>query len=152
MINGIEAARQIRARLPDTEIVIFTTHDNDALVRELLEAGVRAYLVKPDANKYLIAAVDSLVKHRPVFNDHVSEHLLKSYLAPVRLRRDTLTARERIIIYQIAEGHSHKEVAKILNLSVKTVESHRATVMRKLNLTSTAAIVRYAIRNKLVEP
>jgi DNA-binding NarL/FixJ family response regulator len=151
VINGIEAARQIRARLPDTEIVIFTTHDNDALVRELLEAGVRAYLVKPDANKYLIAAVDSLVKHRPFFNDHVSEHLLKSYLAP-RLRRDTLTARERIIIYQIAEGHSHKEVAKILNLSVKTVESHRATVMRKLNLTSTAAIVRYAIRNKLVEP
>jgi DNA-binding NarL/FixJ family response regulator len=151
VINGTEATRQIRARLPNTEILIFTMHDSDALVRELLEAGARAYLLKSDANKYLIAAVDSLVNHRPFFTGQVSEELLKSYLAP-RLRRDTLTARERIIIYQIAEGHSNKEIAEILNLSVKTIESHRTTAMCKLNVTSTAAIVRYAIRNKLVEP
>jgi len=152
LINGIEAARQIRARLPDTEILIFTGHDSDLLVRELLEAGVRAYLLKSDPNKHLIAAAESLVNHTPFFMGRVSEQLLESYLVPGSLRRDTLTPRERLIVHQIAEGHRTKEIAEILNLSVKTIESHRAAAMRKLNLTSTAAVVRYAIRNKLIEP
>jgi len=152
VINGIEAIRQILARLPDVEVLVFTMHDSDLLVREVLGAGARAYLLKSDANKYLIAAVESLINHKPFFTSHVSEQLLKSYLAGGQLSRDALTPRERVVIHLMAEGHSNKEMSKVLNLSVKTIESHRATAMRKLNITSTAAIVRYAIRNKFIEP
>jgi DNA-binding NarL/FixJ family response regulator len=153
VINGIEATRQIRARLPDAQIMIFTMHDSDVLVGELLEAGARAYLLKSDAKQYLIAAVESLINKKPFFTGRVSEQLLKSYLTALPLRGEgMLTPRERLVVQLISEGHSNKEIGTILNLSVKTIESHRATAMRKLNVTSTAAIVRYAIRNKLVEP
>jgi DNA-binding NarL/FixJ family response regulator len=153
VINGIEATRQIRARLPEAEILIFTMHDSDILVGELLEAGARAYLLKSDAKQYLVAAVESLANHKPFFTGRVSEQLLKSYLTTLPLRGEgTLTPRERLVVQLISEGHSNKQIGTILNLSVKTIESHRATAMRKLNVTSTAAIVRYAIRNKLVEP
>jgi DNA-binding NarL/FixJ family response regulator len=153
IINGVEVTRQIRARLPTAEILIFTMHDSDVLVRELLEAGARAYLVKSQANQFLTAAVESLVNHRPFFTGRVSEQLLEACLtARLRSSGNALSPRERIIVQLIAEGHSNKEMAAVLNLSVKTVESHRATAMRKLNVTSTAGIVRYAIRNRLVEP
>jgi len=153
VINGIEATRQIRSRLPDAEILIFTMHDSDILVGELLEAGARAYLLKSDAKQYLVAAVESLVNHKPFFTGRVSEQLLRSYLTSLPGRSEgTLTPRERLVVQLISDGHSNKEIGTILNLSVKTIESHRATAMRKLNVTSTAAIVRYAIRNKLVEP
>lgn len=153
VINGVEATRQIRARLPNVEVLIFTMHDSDILVGELLEAGARAYLLKSDARQYLVAAVESLVNHKPFFTGRVSEQLLKSYLRALPQRGEgTLTPRERLVVQLISEGHSNKEIGTILNLSVKTIESHRATAMRKLNVTSTAAIVRYAIRNKLVEP
>ncbi len=153
VINGIEATRQIRSRLPDAEILIFTMHDSDILVGALLEAGARAYLLKSDAKPYLVAAVESLVNHKPFFTGRVSEQLLRSYLTALPARGEgTLTPRERLVVQLISEGHSNKEIGTILNLSVKTIESHRATAMRKLNVTSTAAIVRYAIRNKLVEP
>jgi DNA-binding NarL/FixJ family response regulator len=153
VINGIEVTRQVHARLPNVEILIFTMHDSDVLVRELLEAGARAYLLKSDAKQYLVAAVESLVDHKPFFTGRVSEQLLDSYLmGQPRKSESTLSPRERLIVQLIAEGHGNKEMASILNLSVKTIESHRATAMRKLNVTSTAAIVRYAIRNKLVEP
>jgi DNA-binding NarL/FixJ family response regulator len=153
VINGIEATRQIRARLPDAEVLIFTMHDSDTLVGEMLQAGARAYLLKSDAKQYLIAAVESLANHQPFFTGRISEQLLKSYLATYPLRgAGTLTPRERLVVQLISEGNSNKEIGAILNLSVKTIESHRATAMRKLNVTSTAAIVRYAIRNKLVEP
>jgi DNA-binding NarL/FixJ family response regulator len=153
VINGVEATRQIRSRVPGAEVLIFTMHDSDVLVGELLEAGARAYLLKSDAKQYLVAAVESLVNHKPFFTGRVSEQLLKSYLSALPLRGEgTLTPRERLVVQLISEGHSNKEIGTILNLSVKTIESHRATAMRKLNVTSTAAIVRYAIRNKLVEP
>ena len=153
ILNGVEATRQIHARLPKAEILIFTMHDSDVLVRELLEAGARAYLLKSDAKQYLVAAVQSLVNHKPFFTGRVSEQLLDAYLAAHPVKGEgALSPRERLIVQLIAEGHGNKEMAAILNLSVKTVESHRATAMRKLNVTSTAAIVRYAIRNKLVEP
>jgi len=153
IINGVEATRQIRARLPKAEILIFTMHDSDVLVGELLQAGARAYLLKSDAKQYLVAAVESLVNHKPFFTGRVSEQLLETYLtANPRKGEGALSPRERTIVQLISEGHGNKEMAAILNLSVKTVESHRATAMRKLNVTSTAGIVRYAIRNKLVEP
>ena len=153
VMNGIEATRQIHARLPKAEILIFTMHDSDVLVGELLDAGARAYLLKSDAKQYLIAAVESLVNHKPFFTGRVSEQLLDSYLTTRSGRAEgVLSPRERMIVQLIAEGNGNKEMAALLNLSVKTIESHRATAMRKLNVTSTAGIVRYAIRNKLVEP
>jgi DNA-binding NarL/FixJ family response regulator len=153
IMNGVEATRQIRARVPSAEILIFTMHESDVLVRELLQAGARAYLLKSEASQYLIAAVESLINHQPFFTGRVSEHLLDACLATHPRRGDgALSPRERMVVQLIAEGHGNKEMAAILNLSVKTVESHRATAMRKLNITSTAGIVRYAVRNKLVEP
>src|SRR5262249_1453798 len=143
VINGIEATRQIRARVPNAEILIFTMHDSDVLVGELLEAGARAYLLKSDAKQYLVAAVESLVNHKPFFTGRVSEQLLKSYLTSLPLRAEgTLTPRERLVVQLISEGHSNKEIGGILNLSVKKIESHRATEVGKLNGTSTPDMLR----------
>jgi DNA-binding NarL/FixJ family response regulator len=153
LMNGVEATRQIRSRLPEAEILIFTMHDSDVLVGELLEAGARAYLLKSDAKQYLIAAVEALAEHKPFFTGRVSEQLLNSFLASQQKKDEVaLSPRERVIVQLIAEGHGNKEMGEILNLSVKTIETHRAAAMRKLNLKSTAALVRYAIRNRLVEP
>jgi DNA-binding NarL/FixJ family response regulator len=149
LINGIEVTRQIRSRLPKTEVLIFTMHDNEALIDDLLRAGAKGFVLKSDAKAELLAAIDSLANHRPFFTSRVSEALLKSfnkdreYLA--------LTPRERQIVQLIAEGHTNKGIATTLNISLKTVESHRAAVMDKLNVSSAAELVRYAIRNKLVE-
>jgi DNA-binding NarL/FixJ family response regulator len=152
-MNGIEATRQIRARVPETEVLIFTMHDSDALVGEVLQAGARAFLLKTDAQHYLIAAVESLAGHKPFFTGRLSEKLLDTFLSAQGLHNaPVLSPRERVVVQLIAEGNSNKEMSGILNLSVKTIETHRAAAMRKLNLTSTAALVRYAIRNKLIEP
>ena len=153
LINGIEATRQIRARVPKTEILIFTMHDSEALVGELLEAGARAYLLKSDAKQYLLTAVESLANHKSFFTGKISEKLLNSFLSSRHRTSDTdLSPRERTVVQLIAEGHSNKEIGGVLNLSVKTIETHRAAAMRKLNISSTAALVRYAIRNKIIEP
>jgi len=153
VMNGVEATRQIRARLPTAEILIFTMHDSDALIGELLDASARGYLLKSDAKQHLIAAVESLADHEPFFTGRVSQRLLETFLSKQPGRIDpSLSPRERVVVQLIAEGHSNKEMSDILDLSVKTIEAHRAAAMRKLNVTSTAAIVRYAIRNKLAEP
>jgi DNA-binding NarL/FixJ family response regulator len=152
LANGIEVTRQIRARNPKTEILIFTMHDNETLVQELLKAGARGYLLKSDAKRHLIGAIESLVAHKPFFTAKVSETLLESFLERPSKQRSTLTNRERGVVQLIAEGYTNKQIAYLLNISLKTVETHRAAVMRKLNLSSSAALVRYAIRNKIVEP
>jgi DNA-binding NarL/FixJ family response regulator len=151
LMNGIEATRQIRARVPGTEVLIFTMHDTATLVREVLEAGARGFLLKSDARKFLIAAVESLVAHKPFFTGKVSETLLESYLANGTAPDSMLTTRETSVVQLIAEGHTNKRIADLLAISQKTVETHRASAMRKLNLDSTAALIRYAIRNKIVE-
>ena len=128
-------------------------HDSDVLLAEMLEAGARAYLLKSDAKQYLIAAVASLADHKPFFTGRASEQLLGNFLANHQGKTDVaLSPRERVIVQLIAEGHSNKKMSEILSLSIKTIETHRAAAMRKINVTSTAGIVRYAIRNKLVEP
>jgi len=153
LINGVEATRQIRKRNPQVEVLIFTMHDSEALVGEVLEAGARAYLLKSDATQYLISAIEALSVHKPFFSGQVSEKLLETYLLTQKGKLGAvLSPRERIVVQLIAEGHGNKQMSSILNLSIKTIESHRAAAMRKLNVTSTAGIVRYAIRNKLVEP
>lgn len=151
MINGVEATRQIRLRVPTVEVLIFTMHESEGLMRELLEAGARGYLLKSDAKNYLIDAIESLAAHRPFFTAKVSDTLLEAYLARSSTTETVLTSRERGVVQLIAEGHSNKQIANVLSISVKTVESHRAAVMRKLNLSSAAAVVRYAVRNKIVE-
>ncbi|RDI57177.1 response regulator [Microvirga subterranea] len=152
LMNGADATREIRAARPQTEVLIFTMHESEPLLRELLEAGARGYLLKSDARRFLIAAVESLSNHKPFFTGKVSETLLNAYLSHGRVGDGTLTTRERSVVQLIAEGHSNKEVAQILGVNLKTVESHRAAAMRKVNVNSTATLVRYAIRNKLVEP
>jgi DNA-binding NarL/FixJ family response regulator len=152
LINGVEATRQIRKRQPRTEVLVFTMHDSEALVREVLEAGARGYLLKSDARQHLIAAIQALAVHKPFFSGQVSEKLLETYLLTQKgAYPAVLSARERVVVQLIAEGHSNKEMGSILNISIKTIESHRAAAMRKLNVGSTAGLVRYAIRNKLIE-
>jgi DNA-binding NarL/FixJ family response regulator len=149
MMNGGEATRQIQIRLPNVAIMVLTIHKSDVLVGQLLDAGARAYVLKSDANRHLVAAVESLVHGRPFFNGQVSEQLLE--WAKHREKKSLLSPREQEVIQLIAEGHRTKGMAALLSLSVKTVESHRASAMQKLNLTSTAALVRYAFRNKLAD-
>ena len=151
LMNGIEVTRQIRARLHGTEVLIFTMHDSDTLVEQLLNAGARGYLLKSDANKNLVEAVESLINHRPFFTSKVSAALLNSFLARPGRSELVLTNRERGVVQLIAEGYTNKQIGELLHISLKTVESHRAAAMRKLNLNSSAALVRYAIRNRIVE-
>jgi DNA-binding NarL/FixJ family response regulator len=150
--NGIDVTRQIRVQLPRTEVLIFTMHDSEALIAELLQAGARGYLLKSDANLYLIAAIEALSLHKPYFTSQVSEALIQSFSSGrASGERSPLTARERQVVQLISEGYSNKVVAKLLSISSKTVETHRMTVMRKLNLGSSANLVRYAIRNRIIE-
>ena len=149
IMNGLEVTRQIRARAPKTEVLIFTMHDNDATVRDALKAGARGYLLKSDAKQYLIEAIRSLAAHRAFFSPTISEERLEFASKPNQAL--PITARERTVVQMIAQDHSNKSIARALNISVKTVETHRAAAMRKLDARSSAALVRYAIRNNIVE-
>ena len=153
-LNGLEATRQLRSAVPSTEVLIFTMHDSEQLIREVLTAGARGYLLKSDASSYIASAVEALAQHRPFFNWKVSETILEGFLrggAPTGegVLRDPLSAREREIVQLLAEGKSNKQISAHLNISVKTVETHRAMIMRKLDAHSVVDIVRYAVRNKL---
>jgi DNA-binding NarL/FixJ family response regulator len=153
VMNGIEATRQIRARVPDTEVLAFAMHDGDDLVSDLLQAGARALVLKSDDMSDVVAAVRSLAARKPFFTGNLSARMVDMFLASSRPRSaSALTPRERGIVQLVAEGHSNKEMSRILNLSLKTIETHRAAAMRKLGVASTAELVRYAIRNRLVEP
>lgn len=153
MMNGAQLTRRIRAESPETQILIFTMHDSETLIREVLTAGARGYLLKSDADRQLLAALDALSRRRPFFTGQINESLLKLYLSQPAEQDELsiLTPREREVVQLIAEGNSSKQASQILSISVKTVETHRASAMQKLNLDTTAALVRYAIRNKLVE-
>ena len=151
LVNGIEATRQIRSRIPGVEILIYTMHDTEGLVRDVLEAGARGFLLKSDARQFPVSAVECLAAHRPFFTGKVSEALLDTYLSKAHTDESVLTSREKAVVQLIAEGKTNKQIGDILSITTKTVETHRATALRKLNLDSTAALIRYAIRNKLVE-
>ncbi len=151
LIDGIEATRQIRRHVPNVEVLIFTMHDDENLLREALSAGVRAYVLKSDTQQHLISAIQALATHKSYFSDGVSQALLDTFSTKAGRARPTLTGREQSIVHLVAEGHSNKQIAAVLDIKVKTVETHRATVRRKLDLGSTAAMIRYAIRNNLVQ-
>jgi len=152
-LNGLDATRRIRRVLPRTEILIFTANETEEIVRHVFKAGARAYLLKAEANKHLIPALEMLCKHRTYFSSKVSEMIFADYLTGSGEAEDIiLTPRERETVQLIAEGKSNKEIATIFGISVKTVETHRAAIMRKLRLDSVAALVRYAIRNGIIQP
>jgi DNA-binding NarL/FixJ family response regulator len=159
-LNGLEAARQILTILPDVAILILTMHDSDNVVREVLRAGARGYLLKSDAGRDLVAAVEALQNQRTFFTTRVSQMVLDGFLDREKSggivktddsTTDVLTSREREVIQLLAEGKTSKEVAVALNLSVKTAETHRTNLMRKLGLHSVADLTRYAVRNGIVQ-
>jgi DNA-binding NarL/FixJ family response regulator len=156
-LNGLEAARQILKDVSTTKILILTMHDSDTLIREVLNAGARGYVLKTDAGVDLVNAVDALRRNKTFFTPKVAQMVLDGYLKKdVRAEEvdapgARLTPRQREIVQLLAEGKSSKEVAVALNLSVKTAETHRANIMRRINCHSVTEIVRYAIRNKIIE-
>ena len=154
-LNGLDVTRQIRASTPKTRILIVTAHESEQLIREVLDAGAMGYVLKSDAGRVLVQAIEALLDERPFFTSKVARFVLDGYL---RSTEDSaspatvaLSPRERHIVQLLAEGSNNKEVARTLQLSVKTVETHRSNIMRKMEFGSLADLVRYAIRNKLVD-
>lgn len=158
-LNGVEAARRIRKALPDTEVLILSVHYSDQLIREVIDAGVRGYIVKSDSDRDLVIAVENLSNHKPFFTPRATELILARFNIPadghpavVEIGAERLTSREREIVQLLAEGKSSKQVASSLGISVKTAETHRSNIMRKLELHSVSELVRYAVRNQMIEP
>jgi DNA-binding NarL/FixJ family response regulator len=152
-LNGLDAIRQILKDRPGTEVLVLTMHHSEELAREVLQTGARGYVMKSDADENLIRAVDSLRQHQPFLTSTVAGFVLDDYVR----RGDAVvavvvTSREREIIQLIAEGQSNKEAASTLGVSVKTIEAHRGNIMRKLRLRTASDLVRYAIRNHIVQP
>jgi DNA-binding NarL/FixJ family response regulator len=156
-LNGLEAVRRIRKQLPRTEIVVLTLHFSDQLVQDVVEAGARGYIMKSDADRDLVAAVEALSSRRSFFTPQAGEMVLNGFRKKDAKSeseheyRGRLTAREREIVQLLAEGKSSKEVAVGLGISVKTAETHRANIMRKLEIHSVSELVRYAVKNQIIE-
>jgi DNA-binding NarL/FixJ family response regulator len=154
-LNGLEATRKILSAEPSARVLVLTAHESEQLVREVLSAGAQGYVLKSDAGRVLISAVEALLDGRPFFTSNVARLVLDGYL-----RNDSrdlatapaLSAREREIVQLLAEGKSNKDVARALEISVKTAETHRSNIMRKMQFGSLADLVRFAIRNKIIEP
>lgn len=156
-LNGLTAAREVLRVFPKVEIVLLTMHNTDQTIREVLECGARGYVLKSDAEQDLISAVKAVARGKPFFTPSVAEVVLKGYLqrttdpeVPERLQE--LTTRERQVVQLLAEGKGNKDVAVALQVSVKTVEAHRSNINRKLSIRTTSDLVRYAVRNSIVEP
>jgi two-component system response regulator NreC len=156
-LNGLDAAIQIKRRLPQTEILIFTAHQTDELIPQVFEAGAKSLVFKSDAHTYLVEAIQSLSQHKSFFTSKVSEILFADILPRSERNggeswpRQQISAREREILQLLVEGRSNKAVAGTLGISLRTAETHRASILRKLGVDSLASLVRYAIRNKIVE-
>jgi DNA-binding NarL/FixJ family response regulator len=156
-LNGLEATRRIRKESPSTGVIILSLHFSDRLVKEVVEAGARGYVMKADTDRDLLNAVEAISNHRTFFTARAAEMLLNDFSdrvaspEPTAIPRSRLTSREREIVQLLAEGNSSKEVAAVLGISVKTAETHRANIMRKLQVHSVSELVRYAIKNSIIE-
>jgi two-component system response regulator NreC len=155
-LDGVQVVRQIKRALPQTEMLVFSAHESESVIAEVFAAGAKSYIRKADAARHLISALRLLQQHKPYFTDEVSEVLFARFLTGVSNKQDAaasekLSTREREIVRLLAEGKTNKENALALGISIRTIETHRATVMRKLRLDSLADLVRYAIRNGIVE-
>ena len=151
-LNGLDLTIALRAILPRLEVLIYTMHEREALMVELLQAGARGFVLKSETEAHLLAAVDALALHRPYYSGAMSDTLVARFQSnKPSSETSSLTMRERGIVQLIAEGRMNKEVARMLSISVKTVECHRAAAMQKLDLRTTAELVRYAVRNNIVQ-
>lgn len=153
-LNGLEATRQILAAEPTTRVLILTAHESEQLIREVLNAGALGYVLKSDAGRVLLTAIEELVAGRPFFTSKVARLVLDGFLRHSNARTGAaqpLSAREREIVQMLAEGHSNKDVARALGISVKTAETHRSNIMRKMEFESISDLVRYAVRNKIID-
>ncbi len=155
-LDGVEAIRQIRKAAPDTEVVVFSAHRSEDLIEEVFEAGAKSYIEKTDASRDLVAAIRSLAEHKPFFSSPASEALVAKFLVPGTAKgrgqaTQKLTGRENEIVRLLARGGSNKEIATTLGISIRTVETHRASLMHKLGVHSLADVVRYAIRHRIIE-
>jgi DNA-binding NarL/FixJ family response regulator len=153
-MNGFETAAAIRDVSPETAVLVLTMHESNQVVREVLRAGAKGYLLKSDAGRELAEAVQAIRQGRTYFTQRVTSMVVGEFVgerASLPAETANLSPREREIVRLLAQGRSNKEVASGLNLSVKTVESHRTNVMRKLGVHSVAGLVRFAVREGLVE-
>jgi DNA-binding NarL/FixJ family response regulator len=154
-LNGLNATRQILQANPQTKVLILTMYESDQVVREVLAAGARGYLLKSDAGRDLSTAIEALQRNKTFFTSRVADMVLETFRKgeskPEGALKDVLTAREREVVQLLAEGKSTKEVAVLLGLSVKTAETHRSNIMRKLNIHSVSELVLYAVRNNIVQ-
>jgi DNA-binding NarL/FixJ family response regulator len=154
-LNGLDAARQILGADPSLKVLILTAHESEQLVREVLSAGAQGYVLKSDAGRILVAALQALLAGGSFFTSNVARMVLEGYLrseSPDSGSAAVLSAREREIVQLLAEGNSNKDIANVLKISVKTAETHRSNIMRKMEFASLPELVRYAIRNKIIDP
>jgi DNA-binding NarL/FixJ family response regulator len=157
-LDGLEVTRRIRKCLPDCEVLIFTgSGESDELIREAFASGAKGFILKTDAGKFLLDALRSLAEHRPFFTNKASAVIFARFSQQKPFDDDRDEARERLsgeeqaLVRLLADGHSNESVAKRQRLSVRTVENRRAAIMRKLELSTFADLVRYAVRNGLIE-
>lgn len=154
-MNGLEAAKRIKRASAKTEILALSMHYSDQLIRDVLDAGVRGYVIKTDSDRDLIGAVRALANHKPFFTPHATELMLGTVRSTAPMgepdaMKERLTTRERQIVQLLSEGKTSREVATALGISAKTAETHRANVMRKLKVHTVTDLVRYALRNKII--
>ena len=151
-LNGLDAAAQIKRQLPETEIVLLSAHQSDELIRSAFKAGVKSFIFKTEDHQLLVESVEALARHELFVTPKVSEVLFSDVINPDQVEAgQRLSTREREIVQLLAEGKTNKEVGETLGITTRTAENHRAIIMRKLGEDSVAGLVRYAIRNKLIE-
>jgi two-component system, NarL family, response regulator NreC len=152
VLNGVDAARELKKSSPKTKIILLTKHEEDQYVTEALRAGVRGYVLKSQVANDLVSAIHEVCRGSIYLSPCISHAVVDAYLTKKDSPADPLSARERQVLQLVGEGKSTKEVAAQLGVSVKTAESHRARLMRKLDIHETASLVRYAIRRGLIQP
>ncbi len=155
LMDGLEATRQIKRTCPDTKILVLTMHDDEEYFFQLLRAGASGYVTKQSASRELISAIEATYKGESFFCPSMAKHLLSDYLRLDKTseypKQEELTPREREVVKLIAEGHTNQQIANLLHRSVKTIESHRANILRKLDIHDSIELVKYAVRKKLIE-
>ncbi len=152
LLNGLDAAKEIQKESPKTHTLLLTVHKEEAYVLEALQAGIQGYLVKSQAASDLLHAIEEVLQGRIYLSPSISQAVLDAYLDKSVPPRNLLTLRERQVLQLIAEGKTSKEIANVLGFGVRTAESHRARIMKKLDIHDTTGLVRYAVRRGLVEP
>jgi len=156
-LNGADIARRIRTASRSTEILILSMHYSDQLIREIVDAGANGYVLKTDSDRDLLIAIEALARHKQFFTSKTAVVQSETSSSGTARKsphsfRERVTSREREIIQLLCEGRKNREIASALSISIKTVETHRSNVMRKLEVHSISELVRYAMRNQIIEP